>query len=460
MTYSVVELEDGVVIIATKWIIPHKEKNSCYCFYPPNSAAQKINEIVKKLIDPEEDWGTYKIIKILKTTSTLEKAREKLLESLVLSEVDSEATDNYSEKFKKSRQERTFKRSSSPDCVQKSEKFDRKKNTKLKPKIIENVMLEPDNQFILPPVFKRPLLEATIEHSSSTSKNVKENYDSSSGASEAPKGSHSEEKQPKPKELKSIVQNNSVTKATIEYSSSASTNLKENDCSLFGSSKVPKGSRPEEKQPKSKELKSNIRKSMVSMSYQDKNSGATFEELTLSKLNEIILSLRNINLQSPHVIDTANRAVSFFDSDDCPNLPVKTKEEFENLNHKLNKKSFRKRMIQALGSIGGRNLRNIVANICKKIFANEIAVLYSWSGRKKPKVSLQDTNFAALIISSVRAYDSQFSEEDTKQACSTWFTQAQTRLNRKIKEQDNDKGIADDDEGTSDDQTDADDEQD
>lgn len=69
MTYSVVELEDGVVIIATKWIIPHKEKKSCYCFYPPNSAAQKINEIVKKLIDPEEDWGTYKIIKILKTTS-------------------------------------------------------------------------------------------------------------------------------------------------------------------------------------------------------------------------------------------------------------------------------------------------------------------------------------------------------------------------------------------------------
>lgn len=76
----------------------------------------------------------------------------------MLSEVDSEATDNYSEKFKKSRQERTFKRSSSPDCVQKSEKFDRKKNTKLKPKIIENVMLEPDNQFILPPVFKRPRL--------------------------------------------------------------------------------------------------------------------------------------------------------------------------------------------------------------------------------------------------------------------------------------------------------------
>lgn len=59
------------------------------------------------------------------------------------------------------------------------------------------------------------LTEATIEHSSSTSKNVKENYDSSSGASEAPKGSHSEEKQPKPKELKSIVQNNSGKLYTV-----------------------------------------------------------------------------------------------------------------------------------------------------------------------------------------------------------------------------------------------------
>lgn len=54
---------------------------------------------------------------------------------------------------------------------------------------------------------------------------------------------------------------------------------------------------------------------------------------------------------------------------------------------------------QALSSIGGRNLKNIVSNICRKIFTNEIAILYSLSGRKKPKLSLEKTNFARVIIS-------------------------------------------------------------
>ncbi|XP_033214075.1 uncharacterized protein LOC117171132 [Belonocnema kinseyi] len=59
-------------------------------------------------------------------------------------------------------------------------------------------------------------------------------------------------------------------------------------------------------------------------------------------------------------------------------------------------------MAQELGDIGGNSLNNVMANICYRLFSNNVALLYSWSERKKPKSSFEDTNFTTLIINSIR----------------------------------------------------------
>ncbi|XP_051157986.1 uncharacterized protein LOC127279588 [Leptopilina boulardi] len=62
--------------------------------------------MVSKLINPVMTWRQYDILKYLKKTNTLEKGKEKLLEALVMSEIDSEINEDYADKYKKSRQHR------------------------------------------------------------------------------------------------------------------------------------------------------------------------------------------------------------------------------------------------------------------------------------------------------------------------------------------------------------------
>ncbi|XP_043481812.1 uncharacterized protein LOC122510916 [Leptopilina heterotoma] len=458
MTFSVVELNDGVVLIPTKWIC---DENGEYCYYPPKTDLQKVNELVKKLVDPGENWEKYEIVKLLKTTDSFGKAKEKLLDSLILSEVDSDKAENFDEKFKKSRQERA-KRSFS-DYEEKSCKSTVKKGSKAKPKIIENIKLESKKPIPVPPIFKRSRLEELETSPDSKNNDVSDFAEESreteqdndrtflhSGISHVPRIDIPLPCTSKEKQFGGNNTNSSL-KSNISLSSQSNS---------FGRD------RPKIMEKEPHEIKSKNKNRLASMAYQDKNSGLTFEELSLSKLNEIILLLRNLNLTLPRANEAVDGPVSFFDSEDCPDLPITSQEEFEKLNDKLTKKSFNKKMIQALGSIGGRDLNNILSNICSRLFSDQLAVLYSWLGRKKPKLSLTDTNFVNLIFSSVQAHDSKYSEDNIKVAGSKWFAQAKTRLDRGGAKQKEDESEDDgnendgDENGHDENRADADDEED
>ncbi|XP_051157990.1 uncharacterized protein LOC127279594 [Leptopilina boulardi] len=88
--------------------------------------------------------------------------------------------------------------------------------------------------------------------------------------------------------------------------------------------------------------------------------------------------------------------------------------------------------IEALGSIGGRDLKNTVANICSKLFTNSVAKAYSWSGRKSGKDSLENTVFADLIIGSVKVTFLNETDVMIKDAGSKWMAQATTRFQRAL----------------------------
>lgn len=69
LPFSVVELEDGVVLISTKWIFNREENDELFCYYPPTNKTTELNEMVSKLIDPNITWNQYTILKYLKKTS-------------------------------------------------------------------------------------------------------------------------------------------------------------------------------------------------------------------------------------------------------------------------------------------------------------------------------------------------------------------------------------------------------
>lgn len=68
MSFSVVELYDGVVLVPTKWIINiGNDENVCY--YPPSERASKLNLMISKLVDPYLTWKQYEVKNYLKRTS-------------------------------------------------------------------------------------------------------------------------------------------------------------------------------------------------------------------------------------------------------------------------------------------------------------------------------------------------------------------------------------------------------
>ncbi|XP_043476316.1 uncharacterized protein LOC122507584 isoform X1 [Leptopilina heterotoma] len=62
--------------------------------------------MISKSVEPELNWKQYDVLQYLKRTDTYEKGREKLHEALIMSEIDSDVIDNYSENYKRSRNNR------------------------------------------------------------------------------------------------------------------------------------------------------------------------------------------------------------------------------------------------------------------------------------------------------------------------------------------------------------------
>ncbi|XP_043471821.1 uncharacterized protein LOC122504681 [Leptopilina heterotoma] len=193
LPFSIVELKDGVVLIPTKWIFSPDNNNEFVCYYPPIQNTLKVNAMVSKLVDPELTWKQYTVLKYLKKTSTLEKGKEKLLESLLLSEIDSENAEDYANNYKRSRQIRAKVNSLAENDEVNEYKAKKQKTiestqlpnqndtdnigeistcpspeTKRKPKIREIKTMQEKIQLPLPPS-KRPRINSEVKNISDAS---------------------------------------------------------------------------------------------------------------------------------------------------------------------------------------------------------------------------------------------------------------------------------------------------
>ncbi|XP_033217741.1 uncharacterized protein LOC117173351 [Belonocnema kinseyi] len=147
-------------------------------------------------------------------------------------------------------------------------------------------------------------------------------------------------------------------------------------------------------------------------------------------MNKIIIHLRDLKLQSQNnsAVNTCN--ISFLDSVDCPELLIKAQADLLAISERLRSKKLKNRMAQAFGSIGVNSLNNVLDNICYRLLSNNVALYNSWSGRKKPKSSLEDTNFTTLIKNSVRVSHPNATDQEIRTLGSRWFSQANNRLVR------------------------------
>ncbi|XP_043485168.1 uncharacterized protein LOC122513006 [Leptopilina heterotoma] len=474
--FSIIELEDGVVLVPTKWIVNFNNGEQ-KCYYPPSAKSLKLNDMISKLVDPDVTWKQYDVIKYLKRTDTIETAKEKLQEALVMSEIDSDQVDNYAENYKRSRNNRA-KKGYLGHLDDNDEYNSFKKQTK--PKISEDKLLE--SRIVLPlPPSKRIRIAATVsennipeklvpddnlrtssedsmtllsQKSSQKLKQKESTIKTPSTSSENPKKSSSIERQSRtPKNdsdnymSNNLNPNSETSLAALENQNQNSKLVTDTDFASPTTSpdnrKKSNNTKPSSASMKSdvdndrllnKKSQSNLNNRLASMEYQDRKSGLTYEELSLSKLNEIIILLKNIKIQPQNRTLTINDNRSFFDSSKCPQLPILTKKVLMKVNEELKHKSFKEKMINALGTIGGRDVKNVLANVCTKLFSNKVATFYSWSGRKS-KMSLEDTNFADLIIQSVKATYPDEKDHNIKDAGSKWFAQASTRLKRELAKQ-------------------------
>lgn len=67
--FSVVELEDGLVLVPTKWIVSPGNNNKFVCYYPPIDDKMTVNMLVSKLVDPKITWKQYIVLNYLKKIS-------------------------------------------------------------------------------------------------------------------------------------------------------------------------------------------------------------------------------------------------------------------------------------------------------------------------------------------------------------------------------------------------------
>ncbi|XP_051165242.1 uncharacterized protein LOC127284019 isoform X2 [Leptopilina boulardi] len=461
--------------------------------------------MISKLINPDLTWKQYDVKKYLIRTSTFEKGKQKLLEALVLSEIDSDAIDNYSDNYKKSRSDRAKVISSSTpqdDSIKTIKQIDKSVSSsetkRQKPKITYEKILEPRISIPLPPVKRIRIDEsgngkdATIDArafaapSSLQNSKQKDFIKTKSPGSTSYLSTNDSHTEPPsvddtsrdaivlvtPGSLNDSKQTGLTTEDTATPSTSSENGQRSNNATstLASSENDISVNDKISNAPKTKNV-SNFGNSMASLEYRDRMSGVSYEELSLSKLNEIILILRSMKIQSQSSSGTINDSRSFFDSPKCPKLPIGTKKDVMSISKKLeDDKKLKIKLKNALGSIGGRDVNNVLANICSKLFSNKVATFYSWAGRKSKK-SLEDTNFANLIIRSVKVSCPNEADHTIKLIGSKWFAQAKTRLTRELakegddKDNDKDNGKEDgeddgEDDGEEFEETEADDEED
>ncbi|CAL1270302.1 unnamed protein product [Larinioides sclopetarius] len=150
----------------------------------------------------------------------------------------------------------------------------------------------------------------------------------------------------------------------------------------------------------------------------------------------LVLENQNKLLKQHHQVPDSDE-----ENESLGSLPVSDDEGFKALNKKISEEShFRHMLIKVLVSVGGKDVRSLVHNMLRRILQDEVAELYSLTGRtvlknssKKPFIG---TDVSRLIFSACqKVFKDLATEVKVKEAVRDWLQQAKVRKMRRMQRQ-------------------------
>ncbi|CAH1153262.1 unnamed protein product [Phaedon cochleariae] len=112
-------------------------------------------------------------------------------------------------------------------------------------------------------------------------------------------------------------------------------------------------------------------------------------------------------------------------------FPLKTVDEIDVLEGILNGEDDFQLLVLEFAKIGGTNCYNFVKRVLSTSLTNEMALQYSWLGRKG-KLNFSKLNIAKVIINAAEKADISQNRTDTEVAIQTWLKRASDRRNSAI----------------------------
>ncbi|CAH2083611.1 unnamed protein product [Euphydryas editha] len=392
--------DDAPGIVASNWINPHG--NTCY--YPNVHTEEMKNKLLKKRADPDESWPQYQI-KVLKRYETYNEARLNLKKAEETSNLDSD-----DEVIKRKRK---TKRVYSPDD---SDSPDDYPTTKMK-------RTQPSVTYPIPP---KRLLTGTRKNectekltevvaTNSTVEMVQINVENLT-----------------PGHIQSKSQPN-LTNSAPEYTfirNTFFTGEVEDDIEI-----------------------SNVTNSTNTGPNRTINfpSGCILSKQFLIQQSHLIQVVTDLSVQMNEVnkkldlllarssLQPINqREDTFTVPDFLINLPVKDDTSFCNLNEQLKNSHNKQSIMKFLAGIGGRNARSLTTNILRRILLDEVAELYSLTGKQMKnsnKKSFLTTETCKIIFQICKKIYDDVTDEHLNEITSDWLNQAKVRIRRRADRQ-------------------------
>ncbi|XP_071653205.1 uncharacterized protein [Temnothorax longispinosus] len=96
--YAVIEFEDGVSLAPEKWLTPRKTR----CYWPPYKSKSRTLRAVENQENTAENWSLYSVKKILVSTKTFKRGKEKCSQALLMSDINTDSDIEKNKTTKKS----------------------------------------------------------------------------------------------------------------------------------------------------------------------------------------------------------------------------------------------------------------------------------------------------------------------------------------------------------------------
>ncbi|XP_070531438.1 uncharacterized protein [Cardiocondyla obscurior] len=372
--YAIVEFEDGLQVIPSKWF--NADLSGAYWPTFTTLNNKRYDKAVKLMEDPKCTWVQHPIVKIYGTYNNYELARRKLKDAELLSDINSgsEVQENL-KKSRKIRAAKTFNDSSNDE-------------------LSDDLVLTDIPQFPT----KRFKTAKNRLTPFKNNKNLQIDHHFSEGV-----------KQNKKIPEKQIHEPNILKNENVPHTSTTSDSyLNMPICSETETSNV-----------------------LVI----NKEETDNFQRFVIKKLVAIELKINAIERHQKLILEKLpfNNNEDKKNIDVSHDFPLKNENDLQDMENKLqDNEVYRKQLIKQLSRVTCRDIKTSCIHLMKKVFSNYLAANYSWYGAKK-KEKFSQLQICKVIMCAIRRLHDNATDEDISSPIKIWLAHAKERLEKERK---------------------------